>query len=78
MKSKSYFECSECGYRAPKYYGKCPSCSEWETMTEVVEKAPEKANTRAGTRYTSVVPVSSVESFKNMWIPHIKLTRAVL
>ncbi len=34
MKAKSFFVCSACGYRSAKYYGRCPSCGEWETLEE--------------------------------------------
>ncbi len=38
-KIKSVYICSECGYESPKWYGKCPSCGEWNTMNEeIVEK----------------------------------------
>lgn len=33
-KSKSVYVCSECGYESVKWYGKCPSCGEWNTMEE--------------------------------------------
>ena len=36
MKEKSFFVCSECGYRSAKSYGKCPSCGEWGTLEEQV------------------------------------------
>lgn len=32
---KAYF-CTACGYEAPKWLGKCPSCGEWNTFTEEV------------------------------------------
>ena len=32
---KAYF-CRECGFEAPKWLGKCPSCGEWNTFTEEV------------------------------------------
>lgn len=32
---KAYF-CKECGYEAPKWLGRCPSCGEWNTFTEEV------------------------------------------
>lgn len=35
-KSKSVYVCSECGYESVKWYGKCPSCGEWNTMEEQV------------------------------------------
>jgi DNA repair protein RadA/Sms len=38
-KVKSAFFCQNCGYETPKWMGKCPSCSEWNTFVEeVVEK----------------------------------------
>lgn len=38
-KVKSAFFCQNCGHEAPKWLGKCPSCSEWNTFVEeVVEK----------------------------------------
>lgn len=35
MAKKSAFACSECGYESPKWLGKCPSCSAWNTFKEV-------------------------------------------
>ena len=32
---KAYF-CSNCGFEAPKWLGRCPSCGEWNTFTEEV------------------------------------------
>ncbi len=38
-KVKSAFFCQNCGYETPKWMGKCPSCSEWNTFVEeVIEK----------------------------------------
>lgn len=37
---KAYF-CRNCGYDAPKWLGKCPSCGEWNTFTEeIIAKEP--------------------------------------
>lgn len=33
-KLKSVYFCSNCGYEAPKWMGKCPSCGEWSTFVE--------------------------------------------
>lgn len=35
MKTKSAYICSECGYNAIKWLGKCPSCGKWNTINEV-------------------------------------------
>lgn len=51
-KIKSVFVCSECGYESPKWYGKCPGCSQWNTMNEEI-KEPEKAQTAAVKRRVS-------------------------
>ncbi len=38
-KDKSVFICQECGFRAPKWMGRCPGCGEWNTLVEEVEEA---------------------------------------
>lgn len=38
-KLKSAYFCQNCGYEAPKWLGKCPSCNEWNTFVEeLIEK----------------------------------------
>jgi DNA repair protein RadA/Sms len=38
-KTKTSFFCQNCGYNAPKWMGKCPSCGEWNTIAEeILEK----------------------------------------
>ena len=40
-KQTSQFVCSECGYAAPRWLGKCPSCGAFNTMQEeLVAPAP--------------------------------------
>ena len=49
-KIKSVYICSECGYESPKWYGKCPSCGEWNTMNEEIKdtaQSPAAARTHA-------------------------------
>jgi DNA repair protein RadA/Sms len=39
-KIKSAYFCQNCGHEAPKWLGKCPSCSEWNTFVEeIIEKS---------------------------------------
>ncbi len=35
-KSKSLYICSACGYESPKWFGCCPGCGEWNTMSEEI------------------------------------------
>ena len=39
-KQTSQFVCSECGYAAPRWLGKCPSCGAFNTMQEELIAAP--------------------------------------
>jgi DNA repair protein RadA/Sms len=35
-KTKTVFICRNCGFEAPKWIGKCPSCGEWNTFLEEI------------------------------------------
>ncbi len=39
MKQKSVYICNECGYRSPKWLGKCPGCNNWNTLIETLEES---------------------------------------
>ena len=45
MKEKTIFVCTECGYKAPQWTGKCRQCGKWNTLEEqaVAAEAPKKA-----------------------------------
>lgn len=36
-KTKSFYICSECGYKATKWTGKCPQCGSWGSFEEEIE-----------------------------------------
>lgn len=57
MKLKTVFICSACGYESPKWAGQCPSCLEWNTLSEEVVEAPSKAakKTRNITEFSSEI-----------------------
>lgn len=40
QKVKKAFFCQNCGFQAPKWMGKCPSCGEWNTLVEEIISAP--------------------------------------
>ena len=35
---KKVFFCKECGYKSPKWMGKCPGCGMWDTIVEEIVK----------------------------------------
>ncbi|GAA4469980.1 DNA repair protein RadA [Nibrella saemangeumensis] len=50
-KIKTTYFCQSCGYHAPKWLGRCPSCGEWNTFVEEViqKEEPERGSWRSGT-----------------------------
>ncbi|MDD5561795.1 MAG: DNA repair protein RadA [Candidatus Omnitrophica bacterium] len=40
MRSKTIFSCANCGYQSPKWLGKCPDCSSWNSFNEEDYAAP--------------------------------------
>ena len=50
---KAYF-CRECGFEAPKWLGRCPSCGEWNTFTEeIIAKSSSSSVAVAATAMTT-------------------------
>ena len=47
MKTKTTYICSECGYKSPKWLGKCPGCNSWNTIQETVITEKKTSATRA-------------------------------
>lgn len=41
-KSKSIFVCQSCGFKSPKWLGRCPDCGGWSTFAEEKLAPPEK------------------------------------
>ncbi len=35
-KERSHYVCQQCGYNSPTWYGKCPECQAWDSLTEEV------------------------------------------
>ncbi|WP_430112924.1 DNA repair protein RadA [Paenibacillus sp. B1-33] len=59
-KVKTKFYCSECGYESPKWMGKCPGCSEWNTMVEERETLVKTAGVHSSLIQTKEKPQSII------------------
>ncbi|HJV47574.1 MAG TPA: DNA repair protein RadA [Bacillota bacterium] len=46
-KYKTKFACQECGYESPKWLGKCPGCSRWNTLVEELEEVKKPGVSRS-------------------------------
>lgn len=65
-RASSKFVCSSCGFQAPRWYGKCPGCGEWNTFTEEVERpsrATGEARAKAAPVVLAKVPAQDVSRF---------------
>ncbi|MBP6230043.1 MAG: DNA repair protein RadA [Paludibacteraceae bacterium] len=45
-KQKTVYVCKNCGNDAPKWFGKCSACGEWNTCIEEVERKESKSSQR--------------------------------
>lgn len=63
--SKSIYVCSECGYRSPKWLGKCPSCEAWNSFAEETVR-DEKA---VSARRTGIVASSRAVKLDELDMP---------
>lgn len=64
-KALTQFVCNQCGYESVQWYGKCPSCGEWNTMVEFrVEKGKGKraADSRNGAKPARLSEIKSLVS----------------
>lgn len=58
-KIKTYFECQQCGYQAPRWLGRCPECGNWGTLVE--ERPAAGGKQVAGVRSPSAPPIPITE-----------------
>ncbi|MBD3408969.1 MAG: DNA repair protein RadA [Ignavibacteriales bacterium] len=50
-KPRIAFVCGECGYRSPKWLGRCPQCDEWNSLVE--EEVPSGGGAKPASRRRS-------------------------
>ena len=66
-KLKTVYFCSECGYESSKWMGQCPSCKEWNTMSEeTVAKLKSTGAVGSGTLSTDkeAVHIDEIELYE--------------
>ena len=61
-KDKSVYVCSECGYETPKWYGQCPGCGSWNTMSEEIKTASfsKKSGASSASRRATAYKLTSI------------------
>jgi len=66
---KNIFFCKECGFEAPLWSGKCPSCNTWSSMTEAAKYVDKNKKTHEHTFLDTkieVIPLSQVKIGENI------------
>lgn len=58
MKTKTVFSCQSCGYQSPKWLGRCPDCSHWNSFAEEAFLEPKMLSPAA---YEAISGVSNAE-----------------
>ena len=62
--AKKAYVCRECGYDAPKWLGKCPSCGAWNTFDELV--VAKKGSSVATAVTSSAVPKAKPQRVRDI------------
>src|SRR5262245_34764984 len=64
---KTVHWCESCGATAPQWTGRCPTCGEWNTLTE--ERAASPAPVRAASWASTAVPITAVDGARAIPVP---------
>ena len=62
--AKKAYVCRECGYDAPKWLGKCPSCGAWNTFDELI--VAKKGSSVAAAVASSAVPKAKPQRVRDI------------
>ncbi len=61
--AKTVFFCQECGYRSPKWLGRCPACGSWNRFVEEEVGGRESAESAGERGYGSdPVPIDAIDA----------------
>ena len=63
-KAKSMYVCSQCGYESAKWFGKCPGCGDWNTMSEELREPVTNKSTsvRPARAAAPAVPITEIST----------------
>ncbi len=75
---KTFYVCSECEYKTPKWMGKCPSCNAWNSFVEEVEQV--STPTPAAAKRAAMIPSGDNRAvgFQDLEIPNYMRQRTGL
>jgi DNA repair protein RadA/Sms len=56
--------CQNCGYKTPKWLGKCPSCSQWDTMIQEVATQRKSQTSRFGSQLARPLKEINISQYR--------------
>ncbi len=67
-KTKTVYICSQCGYETPKWYGKCPTCGEWDSLNEeqIITETNKGSRNKLTHSTGKVLSLSKIDSSSEM------------
>ena len=68
-KIQSKYVCQRCAYESPRWLGKCPNCSEWNSLVEELVRNVTLKKGGRGTSHVSVLPLDQVDTQEDQRIP---------
>ncbi len=57
---KAVFRCQQCGHESPRWHGRCPECSHWNSLKEEIS-IPATSRSGPGMRKLETKPISIVD-----------------
>jgi DNA repair protein RadA/Sms len=60
-KATTIFSCQKCGHQVPKWLGRCPECSSWNSFSEEIHQ-PKLSKSRHKIKSPSPSPITKVQS----------------
>lgn len=63
-KKKRLYECQNCGFQSPRWIGKCPSCSAWDSLVELSAQQIEylQKSSKKSSVNSKAVAITKIES----------------
>lgn len=65
-KIKTVYICSQCGYESAKWFGQCPGCGEWNTMTEEIKSTSSKQSSPTHISVANALRINEITADENI------------
>ncbi|MBR4766172.1 MAG: AAA family ATPase, partial [Clostridia bacterium] len=65
-KIKTVYICSQCGYESAKWFGQCPGCGEWNTMSEEVKSTSPKQSSISRASVANALSLDEITADDNI------------